>query len=96
MAVVEAQGDSGSRIHFFSFLERLVAQVRPQIFFSRTLERLGRTLEPYYSFNVNTMCIFVLIFFNNKDKIMTTIFIFAHFGLNICHTFIYLKKCCYL
>ncbi len=28
-------------------------------------------------------------FFNNKDKIMTTIFIFTHFGLNICHTFLY-------
>ncbi len=26
------------------------------------------------------MCIFL---FNNKDKIMTNIFIFAHFGLNI-------------
>ncbi len=32
------------------------------------------------------MCIFVLLF-NNKDKIMTNIFIFAHFGLNIRHTF---------
>jgi len=32
------------------------------------------------------MCIFVLIF-NNKDKIMTKIFIFAHFGLNIHHYF---------
>ncbi len=31
---------------FFSFLERLVALVRPQIFVSRTLEKLGRTLEP--------------------------------------------------
>ncbi len=31
---------------FFSFLERLVAQVRPRIFVSRTLEKLGRTLEP--------------------------------------------------
>ncbi len=39
---------------FFYFLERLVALVRPQIYFSRTLEKLGRTcdqigrtLEPY-------------------------------------------------
>ncbi len=31
------------------------------------------------------MCIFVLIF-NNKDKIMTEILIFPHFGLNIHHT----------
>ncbi len=45
MSVVEAQGDSESQI-LFSFLERLVAQVCLQIFFSRTLEKLGRTLEP--------------------------------------------------
>ncbi len=32
-------------------------------------------------------------FFYNKEKIMTTIFIFTHFGLNICHTF---KIFCYL
>ncbi len=32
------------------------------------------------------MFIFVPIF-NNKDKIMTKIFIFSHFGLNIHHTF---------
>ncbi len=37
---------------------------------------------------VFVMCIFVLIF-NNKDKIMTKIFIFPHFGLNIHHTFLY-------
>ncbi len=42
MSVVEAQGESGD----FFFLEQLVAQVRPQIFFSRTLEKLGCTLEP--------------------------------------------------
>ncbi len=30
---------------FFSFLERLVAPVRPQILFSRTLEKLGRTCD---------------------------------------------------
>ncbi len=36
---------------------------------------------------VFVMCIFVLIF-NNKDKI-TKIFIFAHFGLNIHHSFLY-------
>ncbi len=41
MSVVEAQGDSASRILFFSLLERLVALVRPQIFFSCTLEKLG-------------------------------------------------------
>ncbi len=34
---------------------------------------------------VFVMCIFVLI----QDKIMTKIFIFTHFGLNICHTFLY-------
>ncbi len=34
------------------------------------------------------MCIFVLIFYN-KDKIMSKIFIFPHFGLNIHHTFLY-------
>ncbi len=32
------------------------------------------------------MCIFILIF--NKDTTMTTIFIFAHFGLNILHSFV--------
>ncbi len=35
---------------------------------------------------VFVMCIFVLIF-NNKDKIITKIFIFAHFGLNVHHSF---------
>ncbi len=30
---------------FFSVLERLVAQVRPQIVFSHTLEKLGRTCD---------------------------------------------------
>ncbi len=44
-----------SRGYFFSFLKRLVAQVRPLIFFSRTLEKLGRTLEPCL------MCYFYLI-----------------------------------
>ncbi len=38
--------------------------------------------------SVFVMCIFVLVF-NNKDKIMTKIFIFPHFGLNIHHTFLY-------
>ncbi len=33
------------------------------------------------------MCIFALIF-NNKDKIVTKIFIFAHFGLNIHQSFL--------
>ncbi len=37
---------SESQRLYFSFLEWLVAQVRPQIFFSRTIEKLGRTLEP--------------------------------------------------
>ncbi len=32
-------------------------------------------------FYLYIMCIFVLIF-NKKDKIMTTIFIFTHFGLS--------------
>ncbi len=36
--------ETQSRGYFF--LERLVAQVRLQILFSRTLEKLGRTLEP--------------------------------------------------
>ncbi len=40
MSVVEAQGDSVAYT-FFSLLERLVAQV----FFSRTLEKLGRTCD---------------------------------------------------
>ncbi len=40
----------------------------------------------YYVYFV--MYIFVLIF-NNKDKIMTKIFIFPYFGLNIHHTFLY-------
>ncbi len=35
---------------------------------------------------VFVMCIFVLIF-NKKGTIMTQIFIFPHFGLNIHHTF---------
>ncbi len=44
-------------------------------------------------FYLYIMCIcnvylFVLIF-NNKDKIMTKIFIFPHFGLNIHHTILY-------
>ncbi len=44
MSVVEPQGVSET----FFFLERLDAPVRPQIFVSRTLEILGRTLEPCY------------------------------------------------
>ncbi len=36
--------ETQSRGYFF--LERLEKQVRPQILFSRTLEKLGRTLEP--------------------------------------------------
>ncbi len=39
-------------------------------------------------FYLYIMCIFVLIF-NNKDKIMTKIFIFPYFGLNIHHTYLY-------
>ncbi len=46
MSVVEAQGDSRVTDTFFFFLERLVALVLPQILFSRTLDKLGRTLEP--------------------------------------------------
>ncbi len=42
------QRETQSRGYFFSFLERLVALVCPQIFFFRTLEKLGRTLEPCY------------------------------------------------
>ncbi len=36
----------------FSSLERLVAPVRPQIFFSRTIEKFGRTLEPCFYINI--------------------------------------------
>ncbi len=32
-------------------------------------------------------CVSLISFFDNKDKIMTAIFIFTHFGLNIHHTF---------
>ncbi len=42
------------------------------------------------------MCFFVLIF-NNKDKIMSKIVIFAHFGLNIYHSFFifcYFERLC--
>ncbi len=42
------------------------------------------------------MCIFVLIF-NNKEKIITKIFIFAHFCLNIHNSFFifcYLERLC--
>ncbi len=35
----------------FFFLEWLDAPVRPKFFFSRTLEKLGRTLEPYSYIN---------------------------------------------
>ncbi len=36
------------------------------------------------------ICVSLFSFFNNKDKIMTTIFIFTDFGLNICHPFLYI------
>ncbi len=44
---------------------------------------------------VFVMCISVLIF-NNKHKIIKNNFIFAHFGLNIHHTFYicYLERPC--
>ncbi len=49
MSVVEPQRDFKScGDFFFFFLERLVAPVRPQISFSRTIEKLGRTLEPWW------------------------------------------------
>ncbi len=44
MSVGEPQGDFQRRGDFF-FLERLVAEVHPQIFVSRTLEKLGRTYD---------------------------------------------------
>ncbi len=67
MSVVEAQGDSGSRI-LFSFLERLVAQVRPQIFFSRTLEKLDSSAIHqcwvYLHQNAQTVY-FIILYFHN-------------------------------
>ncbi len=51
---------------FLYFLERLVAQVRPQIFFSRTLEKLSRTLEPCISMQTECKCTFYLDLFSNK------------------------------
>ncbi len=39
---------------FFSFLEWLDAPVRPGIFVSHTREKLGRTLEPWYTY-INSM-----------------------------------------
>ncbi len=38
------------------------------------------------------ICNVYICIFNNKDTIMTQIFIFAHFGLNIHHSFLF----CYL
>ncbi len=42
------------------------------------------------------LCVSLFLFFNNKHKIMKTIFIFAHFGLNIHHSFYicYLERPC--
>ncbi len=42
------------------------------------------------------LCVFLFLFFYNKYKIMTTIFIFAQFGLNIHHIFYicYLERLC--
>ncbi len=68
MSVVEAQGDSESWILYFifSYRLRLVALVRPQIFFSRTLEKLGhtcdqigRTLEPCNILSLGLVELFV-------------------------------------
>ncbi len=46
LSVVEQQRDFLSRGDFSFFLEWLDAPVRPQIFFSRTLEKFGCTLSP--------------------------------------------------
>ncbi len=46
MSVVEAQGDSESRILFF-FSRTAGRTGAPSDYFSRTLEKLARTLEPW-------------------------------------------------
>ncbi len=48
------------------FLERLVAPVRPQIFFSHTIEKLGHTLEPCHKFLKTLHTIYPLVL--NFDK----------------------------
>ncbi len=60
---------------FFSVLERLVAQVCPQIFFSRTLEKLGRmcdqigrTLEPCQVWRNKSKLIDGLIDGTNRER----------------------------
>ncbi len=53
---------------FFSFLEWLVALVRPQIVFSRTLEKLGRTLEPCYIYFFSFSRGFYPKRFTNEDN----------------------------
>ncbi len=42
------------------------------------------------------LCVSLFLFFNNKHKIIKNIFIFAHFGLNIHHSFYicYLERPC--
>ncbi len=42
------------------------------------------------------ICVSLFLFFNNKHKIMKNIFIFAHFGQNIHHSFYicYLERPC--
>ncbi len=45
VSVVKQQRDFLSRGDFFFFLEWLDAPVRPKFFFSRTLEKLGRTCD---------------------------------------------------
>ncbi len=45
VSVVEQQRDFLSRGDFFFFREWLGAPVRPKFFFSRTLEKLGRTCD---------------------------------------------------
>ncbi len=37
----------------------------------------------------NILSVSLFLFFYNKDKIMTKIFTFTHFGLNIRHSFLY-------
>ncbi len=50
-----------------------------------------------FVYYVYLWCVSLFNFLNNKDKIMTKIFIFPHFGLNINHSFLicfYLERIC--
>ncbi len=58
---------------------------------------LNKTRFILFIYYVYLWCVSLLSFFNNKEKIMTTIFIFTHLGLNIRHTNLilcYLERLC--